>query len=767
MSGIDDIIRLQEKLESLKRRQDSFHEEITLLSNEIAGLKATVIQPIPHDNEDILPTVEPPVQVQDERPYESESPADKKNRKIKSDFEKFVGENLINKIGIVITVIGVGIGAKYAIDHDLISPLTRIMLGYLVGLVLLGFALRLKKQYLNFSAVLLSGSMAIIYFLTYAAFAFYELIPLWLTFVIMVMITGVTVGAAINYNRQVIAHIGLVGAYAVPFLLSNDSGNVSILFSYMAIINTGILVIAFKKYWKSLYYSSFIITWSIVISWYVQSYQPQVHFGLALIFISVFFTIFYVIFLAYKLLKKELFEITDILMILGNSSVFYGLGYIVLLSHETGEAVLCLFTLGNALIHFAVCMVICRQKQTDRNLLYFTAGLSLVYLTIAIPIGLDGNWVTLLWSVEVAILFWIGRIKNTALYELLSYPLMFLAFFSLINDWICHYQFFGNEVAIERIVPIFNTVFLTSLLFIASFVSVNIINGNKKHISPLNTRKWLIGTMNIFIPALTLIVLYGLFVMELSTFWNQLYLDSIVTMNTGLTVPEHIKNNDIIKYNSISIIDYTLLFLSLLSIANIRRLKNNLLGSINIGLSAIAAGVFLTIGLYAIGELRDSCLSQANAEYFYRGWFNIGIRYVSFVFVGLMLFSLKKYVHQPFIEMDLTKEFDFFLHITLLTIISNELINWMDIYKSEQSYKLGLSILWGVYALFLIGFGIWKKKKHLRIGAIALFGMTLIKLFLYDISYLDTISKTIVFVSLGVLLLIISFLYNKYKKLIF
>ena len=90
----------------------------------------------------------------------------------------------------------------------------------------------------------------------------------------------------------------------------------------------------------------------------------------------------------------------------------------------------------------------------------------------------------------------------------------------------------------------------------------------------------------------------------------------------------------------------------------------------------------------------------------------------------------------------------------------------MDLSGSDQSYKLGLSILWGLYALLLIAIGIWKKKKHLRIGAIILFSLTLIKLFFYDISSLNTISKTIVFVSLGILLLIISFLYNKYKHII-
>ena len=110
--------------------------------------------------------------------------------------------------------------------------------------------------------------------------------------------------------------------------------------------------------------------------------------------------------------------------------------------------------------------------------------------------------------------------------------------------------------------------------------------------------------------------------------------------------------------------------------------------------------------------------------------------------------------------------FDFLLYTSILWIASSELINLMDIAESTQSYKLGLSILWGVYALLLIVLGIWKKKKHLRLGAMALFAITLIKLFFYDLSQLDTISKTILFVSLGILLLIISFLYNKYKHII-
>jgi uncharacterized membrane protein len=186
-------------------------------------------------------------------------------------------------------------------------------------------------------------------------------------------------------------------------------------------------------------------------------------------------------------------------------------------------------------------------------------------------------------------------------------------------------------------------------------------------------------------------------------------------------------------------------------------------------LNILGTLAFLIQGLMILNALKDSYITQPTVEYFQNGSFNIWIRYISYLFVGLTLYSTFLYTRQYFFRQgikELKVVFDCLLHLTLLWIASSELITWMDIMKIAQSYKLVLSILWGIYALILIGLGIWKKKKYLRIGAIALFGITLYKLFFYDISDLDTIAKTIVFVSLGALLLIISFLYNKYKQII-
>ncbi|MBK8832163.1 MAG: DUF2339 domain-containing protein [Saprospiraceae bacterium] len=117
--------------------------------------------------------------------------------------EQFIGSNLINKIGIAITIIGVAIGAKYSIDHDLISPLARIVLGYVIGIALLGFGFKLKKAYTDFSAVLVSGAIAIMYFITYAGLQFLQLISQLAAFSLMVLFTIMTIAAALNYNRQV------------------------------------------------------------------------------------------------------------------------------------------------------------------------------------------------------------------------------------------------------------------------------------------------------------------------------------------------------------------------------------------------------------------------------------------------------------------------------------------------------------------------------------------------------------------------------------
>ncbi len=776
------IDQLNQKLETLLSKQELFAKELMTLYQEIEDLKKLGNQVSPVEKVVKPDIVEEKPQIVSVPPKEVtketfEEPIVKLqpekhtpiivNRKpeIKSNWEKFIGENLINKIGIVITVLGVAIGAKYSIENNLISPLTRIILGYLTGLGLLGFGIKLKAKYENYSAVLVSGALAIMYFITFAAYSFYDLFPQIMAFALMLLFTVFGVVAALNYNKQIVAHIGLVGAYAVPFLLSNDSGNTTVLFSYMGIINIGILVIAYKKYWKPLYYSSFIITWLIYGSWISFSYEYDTQYKIALIFLGLFFLIFYATFLAYKLKASEKFKTSDIILLLLNSFIFYGFGFGLFSQNETGAQLLGVFTLCNAILHFIVSVLIYKRKLADRNLYYLVSGLVLVFITIAIPVQLDGNWVTLLWAFEAALLFWIGRKKNVPVYEYLSYPLMVLALFSLLQDWSASYSV--SQYNRPTIKPILNITFITSILFLAAFGFINWINKTTQQVNEISKGNTIFKIMSFAIPGILLLVLYSSFFLEIQFYWDTLYYDSEVAM-TGENQYDYSKfNYDLKGFGKIWLLNYSLLFIAALIYVNIKKLKNRVLGIVSLTLGLLVLFMFLTTGLYGLSELRESYVDQYLSEYYETGFFNVGIRYVSFVFLSVLMFGIYKLIKQPFLKINFIIPYEIILHITILWIASSELLNWMDIAGSNQSYKLGLSILWGLYSLLLIVLGIWKNKKYLRVGAIILFGITLIKLFFYDITSLNTIAKTIVFVSLGILLLIISFLYNKYKHRIF
>lgn len=784
MNNDDKIKELHRRLEQLSHKHNLVLKEIRSLRAEIYQLqdeqieiekivKPSVKQAIEKATD--IPNVKtidnPLEQVFTKKTSDSEDKNIKKQPQSSISLEQFIGENLISKIGILITIIGVIIGAKYSIDNNLINPATRIIIGYIFGAGLLGVGIKLKSKYENYSAILVAGAIAIMYFLTYAAYSFYDLLPQLVAFAMMVTFTVLTVITAINYDKRIIAHIGLVGAYAVPFFLSDGSGDMQTFFIYVSIINVGILAIAFKKYWKSLYYAAFSFSWLIYLFWFYSDYLSNMPKDneVALLFSTVFFVIFYSTFLAYKVFRKDTLNSVDALMIFINSFICYGVFYVIFDNLESTRNYLGLFTLGHAAVHGLVCLLIYKQKIYDKKLFYLIFSLVLVFITIAIPVQLDGNWVTLLWTVEAALLFWAGRTKAIPFYEKLAFALMTLAFGSIIQDWGNAYYipYRYDNLPNDLMTPLLNINFLTSILFIAAFGWINIINRNPTYTAAFANKKRLLGITNFLIPTVFFVAIYVAFRAEIIHYFEQLFETSKLTIPTD--DPEYSNyeyNYDINSFKIIWTINYTLIFFTILSFINLKKWKNANLGFFSLALSLITITVFLVQGMYELNDLQTAYLNWNEGDDFPKNAFYIIIRYLSYVFLGLLILMLYKYTKADFMKIKSQIPFDFILYFSILVVLSGEFLIWIEATNPMESTKLGLSIIWGIYALMLIGLGIWKKKKHLRLGGIALFALTLVKLFVYDISHLETIAKTIILVVLGVLLLIISFLYNKYKEVI-
>jgi uncharacterized membrane protein len=80
--------------------------------------------------------------------------------------------------------------------------------------------------------------------------------------------------------------------------------------------------------------------------------------------------------------------------------------------------------------------------------------------------------------------------------------------------------------------------------------------------------------------------------------------------------------------------------------------------------------------------------------------------------------------------------------------------------------KTALPVLWGLSSFALMWLGMHYKTRVLRIISLTLFTVTLVKLFAFDIQNIPAGGKIAAFFCLGVLLLIISFMYQKVKNII-
>lgn len=688
-------------------------------------------------------------------------------KELKSVIEKYIGENLFSKVGIIITIIGVAIGIKYSIDHQLISPLMRIVLGYILGAGLLLTGLKLRKKYENLSATLVSGSAAICYFITFFAYILYDIIPKEVAFIMMAIFTIFTVYLAISYNIQIISVIGLVGAYAVPFLLSDNSGKVVVLLSYVSIINIGILYIALRKYWKFLYYSAYYLSWAIYLAWYINKYNNH-HFAIALAFSIIFFFTFYSIFLMFKIKNKDNPKAGSYLQLTSNSILFYLVGFSILKSHDVFRDFTEVYTIANALLHLSVLYWLHTKNFALGKLKYFIGFIAVLLLVVLVPDAVTKFWITICWSIESIILIYLAyRYKEQVLMTWAN-GLFGLVVFSLMINWAAYYRI-DYYSKIPSMMPLFNWGMLSSIMtsvlcgmFYWLWLKIEINQYRELHNAIRSAMYYLLPLSIIFI-------VYYMFILEIDNYYTFRFANSSV-----FTGKHDYTDYNILNLKIMWIFNYTFVFISIFSLLNIYKIKSNFIAKWNFAANIILIVFFFISGLLILSHLRNEFLGhnlQTSVSNISVGTINIWIRYISILLLCISVFTnylyLKKGYFDKIKEFEIINYWNGLVSILIIWLLSSELLNLMDLFHLEKNYKFGLSILWGVYSFALILIGIFRAKSYLRIIAISIFGITLAKLFFYDIENMDTIAKTILFLSIGLLLLGVSYLYNRFKTKIF
>ncbi len=347
-----------------------------------------------------------------------------------SALENFIGLRIINLVGIIVLLIGISIGVKYAIDKNLITALTRIALAYSASAALLILSLLLKKNYEGFSAILFSGAMASTYFTTYGAFTYYNFFSQTLCFILMGCIAVFTAIRSLHYNRQEIAVIGMVGAYAIPLLISSNNENYVLFFSYILVMNAGILFISFKRSWNVLNLLALIITWSFFNGWLFFKYKNADKFY-ALVFMSIYFVLFLLSAFAFIITKRIRLSNRQLLHILINNVALF-IALLSIFNAGSSNANAASVSAFCALLFFALAVAGNNFFHEEKllNRMHYAATLILVVLFISIQ--WSGLTITMLWTLVAVIVFILGIITKTTWPRLAAIMLLGFTLLKLI-----------------------------------------------------------------------------------------------------------------------------------------------------------------------------------------------------------------------------------------------------------------------------------------------------------------------------------------------
>lgn len=331
----------------------------------------------------------------------------------KFSLENFIGLRLIHFIGIIVLVIGLSIGVKYAIDRNLISEGMRIALAYLAGLALYLLSRQLRKKYTLFSAILFSGGMASIYFTTYAAYAYYAMFSFAAAFIFMILLTVYTVFEAISYDRQEIALLGLVGAYGIPFLISKNADRADLFFLYISMINLGVVYLSVRKGWKAVGMVAQTITWILFIAWASMRYEPRFRLA-ATFFMIFFFLVFLAAIASFKLIRKQSLQVNDAYeLVMNNVALYIAVLFLFGLSPKATDGDLAVITLSISAVVALQAAGFYRFWKEELLSTRLLSSLALALFVMFIAFNWDGFTVTFLWLLTAVIVFaWGVRLRS-------------------------------------------------------------------------------------------------------------------------------------------------------------------------------------------------------------------------------------------------------------------------------------------------------------------------------------------------------------------
>jgi uncharacterized membrane protein len=318
----------------------------------------------------------------------------------------FTGGNLVVRAGIIVLFFGVAFLLKFAAERHMLPIELRLAGVSLGGVALLVIGWRLRERQRAYGLALEGGGVGLLYLTVFAALRLYDLLPPTLAFALLVAIAALSAFLAVGQNSMALAALGASGGFLAPVLASTGQGNHVVLFTFYALLDAGVVAIAWFKAWRPLNLLAFVFTYAIGTAWGVLKYAPE-NFSTTEPFVILFFAMFVSVAVLFALRRAtDLRDYVDGTLVFG-APVMTMLLQSALVRHR--PYAMAFSALALSAVYVALAAGAWRfGRERLRLLAAAFLALGVAFLTLAIPLALDGHWTAASWALEGAAILWIG-----------------------------------------------------------------------------------------------------------------------------------------------------------------------------------------------------------------------------------------------------------------------------------------------------------------------------------------------------------------------
>jgi uncharacterized membrane protein len=623
-----------------------------------------------------------------------------------SSDEAAIGGTWFTAIGAIAVIVAAGFFLKYAFENDWITEPMRIALGMLAGAALFATGLALRKKYETYSGIVGGLGLALMYLSAFAASSLYDLWTIAATLTVTALISFVGAYAAIKVNSQLLVGVSIAGAFLTPLLLDFADVSAYSILAYTIIVSLGLVAATYRVMWKGAALLTVIGSYLLFIVWFSSVSMDPVatdyyaSFLPSAIFLSLQMLIILGISLAHYFKHRSDSSEMDAAILICNAFGF--LAALVIAAGDKWWDLMGPVTLALALLHGFIWLRVKGGEERASRFRYALGGICLAMFALYVPIEFDSFVVSIGWSLLAFVASVVAVKNDSPVARWFAGILYTLAFGRLLfyEAWLPIGDGYGAPLFNER-------VLVFAIDAAVAFASAWLLRTDGRSASR--------GLADL----LTSYASVALFVLLGAEFDRLQGADIWLAMSASILAAAVIMFGARLGLQGTRVIGYIAFVIFALTLID--------------GMSD------LTIRTFLINERTFAAVVYGIA-------------------LAITALVLKSSSNVGGTERGvLPKAMALGVNILFIAALTADVADLFD----GQSQAVAISILWLCYALLALIVGIMNRWLSVRWFAAVLLMIVVLKVFLFDTIGLDDFYRFLSYGALGVILLIVGYLYNR------